>query len=65
MYDESKKVVTKKKVMAPKKVVKTTTSPASAKDMSPSSRLQAESRLRSSGDPDDAAELFLSRWQSE
>ncbi len=65
LYDESRKVVTKKKVLTPKKVVKTTTSPASAKDMSPSNRVEAEKRLRYSGDPDDAAELFLSRWQTE
>lgn len=64
MYDESKKVVTKKKVLAPKKVVKTTVSP-SVKDMSPSKAVNAEKRLRVSGDVDDAAELFLSRWQSE
>lgn len=65
LYDESKKVVTKKKTLMPKKVVKTTTSPSSAKDMSPSKKVEAEKRLRYSGDVEDAADLFLSRWQSE
>jgi hypothetical protein len=62
LYDESKKVVTKKKVLTPKKVVKTTVTP-SAKDMSPSKDMAAQ-RLRATGDVDDAAEVFLSRWQS-
>ena len=63
LYDESKKVVTKKKVMTPKKVVKTTVSPESAKDMSPK-KDEAVRRLRTTGEIDDAAELFLSRWSS-
>ena len=63
LYDESKKVVTKKKVMTPKKVVKTTVSPESAKDLSPK-KDDAVRRLRATGDVDDAAELFLSRWSS-
>lgn len=63
LYDESKKVVTKKKVLTPKKVVKTTVSP-NAKDMSPKKE-EAMKRLRVSGDVDDAAEAFLSRWASE
>lgn len=63
LYDESKKVVTKKKVLTPKKVVKTTVSPQSAKDLSPK-KDDAARRLRVTGDVDDAAELFLSRWAS-
>jgi len=63
LYDESKKVVTKKKVLTPKKVVKTTVSPDSAKDLSPK-KDEAAKRLRATGDIDDAAELFLSRWAS-
>ena len=60
LYDESKKIVTKKKVLTPKKVVKTTVSP-NAKDMSPKLE-NAAKRLRATGDVEDAAELFLTRW---
>lgn len=63
LYDESKKVVTKKKVMTPKKVVKTTVSPESSKDLSPQKDAVAR-RLKATGEIDDAAELFLSRWSS-
>lgn len=62
LYDESRKIVTKKKVLTPKKVVKTTVSP-NAKDMSPK-KDDAAKRLRATGNVDDAAELFLSRWAS-
>lgn len=63
LYDESKKVVTKKKVLTPKKVVKTTVSPEAGKSLSPQKETAAK-RLRATGDLDDAAELFLSRWAS-
>lgn len=61
LFDESKKVATKKKVNTPKKVVKTTTSP-SAKDFKPDNRAQLAAKARE-GDFDDVADLFLSRWQ--
>jgi hypothetical protein len=60
LYDESKKVATKKKVLTAKKVVKSTSSPNS-KDMSPQKEASAR-KLRMTGEVDDAAELFLSRW---
>jgi hypothetical protein len=63
LYDESKKVVTKKKVLTPKKVIKTSVSPNS-KDLSPKKE-EALKRLRATGDVEDAAEAFLSRWASE
>lgn len=61
MYDESKKIVTKKKVAQPKKVIKTTASSSPA-DTSNQKKSDAEKRFRSTGDLDDAADLFLSRW---
>lgn len=62
LYDESKKVVTKKKVLNAKKVVKTTVSP-NGKDLSPG-KDEVMRKLRVSGDVEDAAEAFLARWQS-
>jgi hypothetical protein len=61
LFDESKQIATKKKVNTPKKVVKTTNA-SSAKDFKPndSAKLAAQAR---SGDVDDVANLFLSRWQ--
>jgi len=61
MYDESKKIVTKKKVAQPKKVMKTTAM-TSPKDGESQKKINAEKRFRSTGDLDDAADLFLSRW---
>ena len=64
LYDESKKIATKKKVITPKKVVKSTVS-TSVKEMKGDNKQKIVERLRMSGDPDDAADLFLSRWQEE
>lgn len=64
LYDESKKIATKKKVITPKKVVKSTVS-TSVKEMKGDPKAKIAERLRMSGDPDDAADLFLSRWQEE
>jgi hypothetical protein len=61
LYDESKKIVTKKKVLTPKKVVKTTVAPSSSPGNAPKLE-QAAKKLRATGDVEDAAELFLSRW---
>lgn len=63
MYDESKKIATKKKVNTPKKVVKTT---APSKDLAGDAKKQAvANRFKASGDLDDAAEFFLNRWADE
>lgn len=64
LFDESKKVATKKKVLTPKKVVKSTVS-ASAKEFKPDNKAKLIEKVRYSGDPDDAADLFMSRWQDE
>lgn len=62
LYDESKKVVTKKKVITPTKVVKSTKS-VSSKDYSPNRTSELAQKARSTGDMDDVANLFMSRWQ--
>ena len=64
LFDESKKVATKKKVLTPKKVVKSTVS-ASAKEFKPDNKAKLLEKVRYSSDPDDAADLFMSRWQDE
>jgi hypothetical protein len=61
LFDESKKVATKKKVNAPKKVVKSTNT-SSVKDFKPNDQAALVARARA-GDSDDVANLFLSRWQ--
>lgn len=65
LYDEAKKIATKKKVNAPKKVIKSTAlnTPKSL-DATQKAELAA-ARLRNSGDMDDAADLFLSRWTDD
>lgn len=63
LFDESKKVATKKKVIAPKKVVKSTNS-ASVKDFKPDNKSALLAKARG-GDIDDVADVFLSRWQDE
>jgi hypothetical protein len=64
LYDQAKKVATKKKVMQPKKVLKQTVS-SSVKDMKGDSTAKAKQRFIQSGSVDDAANLFLSRWASD
>lgn len=64
LYDESKKVVTKKKVLAPKKVIKSTKT-TSTKEFKPNTKDAMAQKLRNTGDLDDAADLFLSRWQQD
>lgn len=59
LYDEAKKVVTKKKVIQPKKVLKQTVTSTSVKS---DQTAKAKTRFQSSGSVDDAANLFLSRW---
>lgn len=64
LYDEGKKIATKKKVAQPKKVIKTTAM-SNPKAMSTQSSDVATKRLRDSGDVDDAANLFLNRWTQD
>lgn len=61
MYDESRKVTTKKKVVVSKKVVKSTVT-SSPKAMKGDSVGKAKKTLQTSGSVDDATNLFLSRW---
>lgn len=63
LYDESKKIAVKKKVAQPKKVMKST---APAKDLTVNAKKEAVAqRLRNTGDLDDAADLFMSRWSDD
>ena len=63
LYDESKKIAVKKKVAQPKKVIKTT---APSKDIAGDGKKQAlMSRFKQTGDLDDAADLFMSRWADD
>ena len=64
LYDEGKKLATKKKVAAPTKVLKTTKS-SDPKALSIDKTKASALRLRDSGDLDDAADLFLSRWTAD
>lgn len=63
LYDEGKKIVTKKKDLAPKKMLKTTKA-SDPKAMAPNKMAENTQRLKATGDLDDAAELFLSRWSA-
>jgi hypothetical protein len=65
LYDEAKKIATKKKVNTPKKVMKSTAL-SNPKGMDNSQKQElAANRLKNSGDMDDAADLFLSRWTDD
>lgn len=65
LYDEAKKIATKKKVNAPKKVIKSTAlNTPKGVDSAQKAELAA-SRLRNTGDTEDAADLFLSRWTDD
>ena len=58
MYDESKKIATKKKVSQPKKVMKTTALNDPKNTSNSQNKAKAETRFRTSGDLDDAADFF-------
>jgi hypothetical protein len=58
----SKVVTTKKVDKTPRKIVKTTTAPAVSRGTDDREQ-KAVSRLRKSGNTDDAAELFMARWE--
>lgn len=61
LYDEGQKVVTKKKVNVPKKVMKPAANPT--EKFASDKKIKAAQKFRQTGDVDDAAELFLSRWE--
>lgn len=61
LYDEGKKVVTKKKVNTPKKVMKPTANPT--EKFASDKKVKAIQKFRQSGDVDDAVDVFLSRWE--
>lgn len=67
LFDRGKSgAVTKKKGPTPKKVIKTSKSGASAKDLigGKTSAAKALKKLEASGSQDDAAEAFMARWAS-
>lgn len=61
LYDEGQKVVTKKKVKTAKKVMKPASNPTESFDSE--RKVKAVQKFKRTGEVDDAAELFLSRWQ--
>lgn len=61
LYDEGKKVVTKKKVKMAKKVMKPNAN--TSEKFTSEKKVKAAQRFQRTGDVDDAAELFLSRWE--
>lgn len=64
LFDESKKIVTKKKVVQQKTVLKNTVT-TSVKDVKGSGPAKQKAKLQSTGSVDDAANLFLSRWAND
>lgn len=64
LFDESKKIVTKKKVVQQKTVLKPTVT-TSGKDVRSDSPAKSRAKLQASGSVDDAANLFLSRWAND
>ena len=64
LFDESKKIATKKKVSAPLKKAVKSTNTSSVKDFKPDNKASLVAKARS-GDSDDVANLFLSRWADE
>lgn len=64
LFDESKKIVTKKKVVQQKSVLKNTVT-TSVKDVKGNGPAKQKAKLQSTGSVDDAANLFLSRWAND
>lgn len=62
LYDEGNKIVLKKKVKIPTKVIRTGTT--SHSDITVDKTKQSMDKLRRTGDSEDAMDAFLSRWQS-
>lgn len=63
-HDKAKTIVTKKKVVTPKKVLKTTKT-TSGRDVRVNKADAQMKRLKASGTTDDAAEAFLARWAQD
>lgn len=64
LFDESKKIVTKKKVVQQKTVLKNSVT-TSVKDVKGNGPAKQKAKLQSTGSVDDAANLFLSRWAND
>lgn len=64
LFDESKKIVTKKKVVQQKTVLKPTVT-TSGKDVRSDGPAKSRAKLQATGTVDDAANLFLSRWAND
>jgi len=64
LFDESKKIVTKKKVVQQKTVLKNTVT-TSVKDVKGNGPAKQKAKLQATGSVDDAANLFLSRWAND
>lgn len=64
LFDESKKIVTKKKVVQQKTVLKPTVT-TSGRDVRSDGPAKSRAKLQASGSVDDAANLFLSRWAND
>jgi hypothetical protein len=60
-FDKAKTIVTKKVNKTPQKVLKTTTA-VTTNDVKVDKTKKAKERLRNSGSTEDAANLFLARW---
>lgn len=61
LYDEGQKVVTKKKVKTAKKVMKPASNPT--EKFASDNQVKATQKFQQTRSVDDAADLFLSRWQ--
>lgn len=61
LYDEGQKVVTKKKVKTAKKVMKPASNPS--EKFASDTQVKAAQKFQQTRSVDDAADLFLSRWQ--
>lgn len=67
LYDKGKAVATKKVEKSPKKITKTSSSPSDKKVLAgnKSDSKAAAEKARKSGDIEDVADMFLSRWADE
>lgn len=66
LFNKGQKAVTKKKVKAPKKIIKSTTAPSVTKEVVGKKGVdKALERARRSGSVDDAASAFLAKWQKD
>lgn len=63
LYDAGKKVATVKKKTPTKRVLKSKKSPPNAQQVRAKKNAELAQRARTSTDPDDLADLIMSRWQ--